>query len=40
MAFPPGSVFGEGGIEIGDDTLIGQQVTLSAGMLPGQDLWR
>jgi serine acetyltransferase len=38
MAFPPGSVFGENGIEIGEDTLIGQQVTLSAGSLPGQDL--
>jgi acetyltransferase-like isoleucine patch superfamily enzyme len=38
MAFPPGSVFGEGGIEIGEDTLIGQQVSLSAGALPGQDL--
>jgi carbonic anhydrase/acetyltransferase-like protein (isoleucine patch superfamily) len=38
MAFPPGSVFGEGAIEIGDGTLIGQQVSLSAGMLPGQDL--
>jgi acetyltransferase-like isoleucine patch superfamily enzyme len=39
MAFPPGSVFGEAGIEIGTDTLIGQQVTMSAGTLPGQDLW-
>jgi len=39
MAFPPGSVFGEGGIEVGEDTLIGQQVTISAGTLPGQDLW-
>jgi serine acetyltransferase len=38
MAFPPGSVFGENGIEIGEDTLIGQQVSLSAGALPGQDL--
>ena len=38
MAFPPGAVFGESGIEIGAGTLIGQQVTLSAGMLPGQDL--
>jgi len=38
MAFPPGSVFGECGIEIGEDTLIGQQVSLSAGALPGQDL--
>jgi acetyltransferase-like isoleucine patch superfamily enzyme len=39
MAFPPGSLFGEGGIEVGEDTLIGQQVSLSAGTLPGQDLF-
>jgi serine acetyltransferase len=39
MAFPPGAVFGEGGIEVGEDTLIGQQVSLSAGTLPGQDLF-
>ena len=38
MAFPTGSVFGEAGIEIGEDTLIGQQVSISAGALPGQDL--
>jgi acetyltransferase-like isoleucine patch superfamily enzyme len=38
MAFPPGSVFGESGIEIGEGTLIGQQVSISAGMMPGQDL--
>jgi acetyltransferase-like isoleucine patch superfamily enzyme len=37
-AFPPGSVFGEGSIAIGADTLIGALVTLSAGMVPGQDL--
>ncbi|HET9081790.1 MAG TPA: acyltransferase [Trebonia sp.] len=37
MAFPPGSVFGENAIEVGEDTLIGQLVTLSAGILPGQD---
>jgi acetyltransferase-like isoleucine patch superfamily enzyme len=37
-AFPPGSVFGEGWIAIGEDTLIGALVTLSAGMVPGQDL--
>jgi len=40
MAFPTGSVFGEAGIEIGADTLIGQQVSISAGMLPGQDLFQ
>jgi len=38
MTFPAGSVFGEGWIEIGDDTLIGALVTLSAGIVPGQDL--
>ena len=40
MAFPPGAVFGENGIEIGADTLIGQLVTISAGIVPGQDLWQ
>ena len=38
MAFPPGAVFGEGWIEVGEGTLIGQLVTISAGTLPGQDL--
>jgi acetyltransferase-like isoleucine patch superfamily enzyme len=37
-AFPPGTVFGERWIAIGAGTLIGAQVTLSAGMVPGQDL--
>lgn len=37
-AFPPGSVFGERSITIGSDTLIGALVSLSAGMVPGQDL--
>jgi len=37
-AFPPGSVFGEPWIAIGADTLIGAFVTMSAGMVPGQDL--
>jgi acetyltransferase-like isoleucine patch superfamily enzyme len=37
-AFPPGSVFGERWIAIGSGTLIGVQVSLSAGMVPGQDL--
>jgi serine acetyltransferase len=37
-AFPPGSVFGERWIAIGTGTLIGALVTLSAGMVPGQDL--
>jgi acetyltransferase-like isoleucine patch superfamily enzyme len=38
MAFPAGSVFGEGSIAIGDDTLIGALVSVSAGLVPGQDL--
>jgi acetyltransferase-like isoleucine patch superfamily enzyme len=38
MAFPAGAVFGEGSIEIGEGTLIGAQVSLSAGLVPGQDL--
>ena len=38
MAFPTGTLFGEPWIEIGADTLVGEQVTLSAGMVPGQDL--
>jgi acetyltransferase-like isoleucine patch superfamily enzyme len=38
MAFPAGAVFGESGIEIGDDTVIGALVTISAGLVPGQDL--
>ena len=38
MAFPSGAVFGEAAIEVGEDTLIGQFVTMSAGTIPGQDL--
>jgi carbonic anhydrase/acetyltransferase-like protein (isoleucine patch superfamily) len=37
-AFPPGSVFGERWITVGEDTIIGAFVSLSAGMVPGQDL--
>jgi carbonic anhydrase/acetyltransferase-like protein (isoleucine patch superfamily) len=37
-AFPPGSVFGEHSIAIGTGTLIGPFVSMSAGMVPGQDL--
>ena len=37
MAFPPGSVFGESAIEVGEGTLIGQLVTMSVGIVPGQD---
>jgi carbonic anhydrase/acetyltransferase-like protein (isoleucine patch superfamily) len=38
LAFPPGAIFGEGSIAIGSDVLVAAQVTLSAGMVPGQDL--
>ena len=38
IAFPGGSVYGERWIELGEDTLVGVHVTMSAGMLPGQDL--
>jgi acetyltransferase-like isoleucine patch superfamily enzyme len=38
MAFPTGSVYGEGWIEIGDRTMIAEQVTICAGMAPGRDL--
>ena len=38
MAFPPGAVFGEHWITVGEDTVIGAQVTMSAGLVPGQDL--
>jgi acetyltransferase-like isoleucine patch superfamily enzyme len=36
IAFPPGAVFGQEWIHIGERTLIGPHVTLSAGMAPGQ----
>lgn len=38
MCFPPAALFGENGIQLGEDTLIGPYVSLSAGMLPGQEL--
>ena len=38
IAFPTGAIFGEQWIEIGDHTLIGERVTISAGMVPGMDL--
>ncbi len=38
LAFPQGAVFGEAWIELGECCIIGEQVTLSAGMLPGLDL--
>ncbi|HEY7144140.1 MAG TPA: acyltransferase [Streptosporangiaceae bacterium] len=38
ISFPTGDMFGERWIEIGDRTMIGAYVTLSAGMMPGHDL--
>ena len=38
IAFPTGAVFGEAWIEIGDQTMIGEQVSLSAGLAPGHEL--
>lgn len=38
LAFPQGTVFGEQWIEIGDFCIIGQEVTLTAGMMPDLDL--
>ena len=38
IAFPVGTVFGERWIEIGDGTMIAEQVSVCAGMMPGHDL--
>jgi acetyltransferase-like isoleucine patch superfamily enzyme len=38
IGFPTGALYGEGWIEVGAGTMIGAQVSLSAGMVPGQDL--
>ncbi|HEY6785981.1 MAG TPA: DapH/DapD/GlmU-related protein [Trebonia sp.] len=38
MAFPAGAVYGENWITVGEGTVIGAQVTISAGLVPGQDL--
>jgi acetyltransferase-like isoleucine patch superfamily enzyme len=38
LTFPQGAVFGERWIHIGADTLIGPGVSLSAGMVPGQQM--
>ena len=38
LAFPPGAIFGEAWIEIGAGTVVGQHVSISAGIVPGQDL--
>lgn len=36
IAFPPGDLFGEAAISIGEGTLVGERVSLSAGM-PGEE---
>ncbi|MFC0597901.1 acyltransferase [Streptomyces palmae] len=38
LAFPLGTVFGEPWIHLGEHCIIGEQVTLTAGMMPGLDL--
>ncbi len=38
LAFPQGTVFGEPWIELGDYCIIGEQVTLTAGLMPDLDL--
>ncbi|WP_431040735.1 acyltransferase [Streptomyces sp. P1-3] len=38
LAFPLGTVFGEEWIELGEHCVIAEQVTLTAGMMPGVDL--
>ncbi len=38
LAFPQGTVFGTPWIELGDHCIIGQEVTLVAGMMPDLDL--
>lgn len=38
MAFPTGAVYGEGWIEVGDQCMIAELVTLCAGIAPGHDL--
>lgn len=38
LSFPVGAIFGEAWIEIGDYTLVGERVSICAGMFPGVDL--
>ncbi|KAF4408464.1 acyltransferase [Streptomyces sp. Ru87] len=38
LAYPQGTVFGEQWIRLGEHCVIGEQVTLTAGMMPGLDL--
>ncbi len=37
LAYPQGTIFGERWIELGDCCIIGEQVTLTVGMMPGQE---
>src|SRR5438067_1287694 len=38
LAFPPGATYGHGWIEIGEETILGPYVSLTAGMAVNQDL--
>lgn len=38
ICFPPNALFNEASIHIGESTLFGPQATLSAGMVPGQEM--
>ena len=38
ISFPPGTIFGKKAIAIGEDTMIGPFVSISAGMMPNQEL--
>ncbi|MGB5755287.1 MAG: acyltransferase [Acidimicrobiales bacterium] len=38
ICFPPTALYGEAGIRIGRDALLGPHLSLSAGIAPGQDL--
>ena len=38
ICFPPNALFNEQYISIGDNTMFGPQMTLSAGMVPGQEM--
>jgi acetyltransferase-like isoleucine patch superfamily enzyme len=37
ICFPPNTIFNERYIHLGDHTMLGPQITLSAGMVPGQE---
>ena len=38
IAFPTGTIYGERWIELGDGTMIGEQASVCAGLMPGHDL--